>query len=145
MDFSTIRPVISGLAGGLITYLLMKRWGRSLPAVYASKPIEQISKENKAVVSLANGLFFIGLAIGIGMYQFAGYDSHDWTPLCVGFGFASVTPVLALLAIPPLQGKSPKEAFVAFSIGQGVPNWATYGSLGLGVFAAIVGTIRLVT
>jgi hypothetical protein len=145
MDPSVWRPVVSGFAGSVISLLLMRRWAKTLPTTYASKPIEQISQENRFTVTLANSVFIAGLGVGFAMYQFRGYDSHDFTPIAVGFGIACAAPIAIIWAISKRQGRSCREAFVAFSIGQGVPMWATYGSLAAFAFLAIAGVVRIVT
>ena len=116
-----------------------------MPNTYASKPIKQISHEHRLSVTLGNFLFLTGLCIAVAMYQFGGYSNHDLTPLAVGSGFACAAPIAAIWTISSLKGQDPREALVAFSIGQGVPMWATYGSLGIFAFLAIFGAARLVT
>jgi hypothetical protein len=145
MDASLWRPVVSGLSGSVITVLLMRRWAKTLPTTYASKPIQQISQEHRLSVTLGKALFLAGLCIGVAMYQFGGYGNHDMTPLAAGLGFACAAPIAAIWIISKLQGRDPREAFVAFSIGQGVPMWATYGSLGIFAFIAIFGAAKIVT
>jgi hypothetical protein len=145
MDASLWRPVVSGLSGSVITVLLMRRWAKTLPTTYASKPIQKISQEHRLSVTLGKALFFTGLCIGVAMYQFGGYSNHDLAPLAVGFGFACAAPIAAIWIISKSQGRDPREAFVAFSIGQGVPMWATYGSLGIFAFIAIFGAVKIIT
>ena len=143
MDLVTLRPIISGAIGAAISLLLMRRWAKTLPQVYASKPVEQITAENRMAVSVGNALFFLGLVIAVALYQFGGYDSKDWFPLAVGFGFAGVMPLVAIPLVAILTGRSPMEAFAAFSIGQGVPMWATYGSLAILAFLAVFSAVRM--
>jgi hypothetical protein len=65
--------------------------------------------------------------------------------MAVGFGVASAAPLLALLVVPVLSGRSVTEAYVAFAWGQGTPIWATYGILGLGLLALIWALAKLGT
>ena len=142
MDPVILRPFVSGAIGAVISLLLVRRWAKTLPQVYASKPIAQIIAENKILVRTGNAIFFIGLAIALVMYQFGGYDNKDWFPLAIGFGFAGTMPLVVIALVSALKGRNTKEAFAAFSIGQGVPMWATYGSLACFVFLAVFAIVR---
>jgi hypothetical protein len=145
MDASTWRPIVSGLIGAVVSLWLGRRWAKTLPETFASKSIEQIRFENRAAVSIANAMFFVGLCIGLAMYKIGGYSNNDMAPLAIGFGFAGVMPVVVLAVTATFTRRNVSEAFAAFSIGQGTPMWATYGSLALFSFIAIAGVIKLVT
>jgi len=145
MEFDSVRPILSGLAGAAIAGWLATRWARTLPHGYRSKSREQLLKDHRVAVYTANTLFLAGLFLGIGLYKLGGYESTDPWPMAIGFGVASAAPLLALVAIPSLSGKSVKEAYVAFAWGQGTPIWATYGVLGLGLLALMWGLAKLGT
>ena len=145
MDASIIRPLISGLVGAGITILLMRRWSKSLPQLYATKPIAQIAQENRVSTVMGNALFFAGLLGAIAMYKIGHYKSTDMTPFLLGFGSACVMPLIAIPAVAAVSGRRPSEAFVAFSVCQGTPMWATYGTLAIGTFLLVFGVIRIVT
>lgn len=70
---------------------------------------------------MSNVLFFIGLCSGIALYPMGGFENTDWRPLLLGFGLASVLPLLALAVVSLLSGRNVKEAYVAFALGQGSP------------------------
>jgi hypothetical protein len=135
MDFDVIRPVISGLVGAIITGWLVSRWARTLPPSYRGKTRTELARQHRASVRAANGLFLVGLLVGVGLYSFPGFASTDWRPACLGFGLASVMPLFAIAVISRVRSKSLKEAYVAFALGQDTPIWATYGILGAGVVA----------
>jgi hypothetical protein len=139
MEFDSIRPILSGLAGAAISTWLLTRWAASAPHAFGRKSREQLLREHRVAVYAANGLFLAGLFLGIALYKIGGYASTDPWPLAIGFGLASAAPLLALIVIPALSGRSIKEAYVAFAWGQGSPIWATYGILALGVFALLWG------
>lgn len=80
-------------------------------------------------------MFFVGLCFGVALYRIGGFGNTDWRPLLWGFGLASVLPLLALALVSLASGRSIKEAYVAFALGQGSPLWATYGILSAGVVA----------
>ena len=145
MEFDSIRPILSGLAGAAIAGWLATRWARTLPQGYRSKTREQLLRDHKVAVYTANALFLAGLFFGIALYKLGGYASSDPWPMAIGFGVASAAPLLALIVISALSGRSVKEAYVAFAWGQGTPIWATYGVLGLGLLALIWGLAKLGT
>ena len=144
MDFETIRPAISGVVGGTIASWLVAWWARRLPDRYRGWTREQLLARNRSAVWTANALFFLGLCSGVGLYAWGDYPNSDWRPCALGFGLASVLPLLALLLFPLLRGRSVSESFVAFALGQGTPMWATYGILGPGVVAFVVAVVALV-
>lgn len=135
MEFDSIRPVISGVIGGIIATWLTSRWARNLPETYNSKSRDMLLKQHRAAIWTANILFFAGLCFGVALYRIGSFASTDWQPLLWGFGLASVLPLLALAVISLASGRSIRESYVAFALGQGSPLWATYGILGAGVVA----------
>jgi len=145
MEFDSIRPVISGVIGGVIATWLTSRWARNLPATYNSKSRGTLLKLHRPAIWTANILFFVGLCFGVALYRIGGFANTDWRPLLWGFGLASVLPLLALAAISLVSGRSVREAYVAFALGQGSPLWATYGILGAGVAAFVFAVTGLGT
>jgi hypothetical protein len=143
MEFDSIRPVISGVIGGIIATWLTSRWARDLPTHYGTKPRETLSRQHRTAIWAANVLFFVGLCDGIALYPLGGFADTDWRPLLWGFGLASVLPILAIGVISLVSGRNLKEAYVAFALGQGSPLWATYVPLGAGVVAFIFAVATL--
>lgn len=137
MEFDSIRPVISGVVGGIIATWLTTRWSRNLPHSYNRKSRGVLIKQHRPAIWTANVLFFLGLCFGIALYRIGGFANTDWRPLLWGFGLASVLPLAAIGLVSLATGRNAKEAYVAFSFGQGSPLWATYGILGAGVVAFV--------
>ena len=144
MDLASIRPVLSGAAGGAIATLLVSYWSRRLPTSYGSKPRAILLHQHRAAVWAANTLFLTGVCIGVALYPIGGFADTDVRPMLWGFGLASVLPLLSIYLVSAFSRRNIKEAFVAFSWGQGSPIWATYGVLGAGVvaFAFAVASLR---
>ena len=145
MEFDSIRPVLSGVIGGVIATWLTARWSRRLPTSYNSKSRESLARQHRAAIWVANALFFAGLCFGVALYPLGGFANSDWRPLLWGFGLASVLPLLSLPVVSFFSGRSATEAYVAFSWGQGSPLWATYGILGAGVVAFVFAVASLGT
>ena len=128
MDFDSIRPILSGVAGGVIATWLTTRLARSLPESYNAKPRDALLRQHRVAVHIANALLLAGLLLGVALYPLAGFANTDATPLLWGFGLASVLPLAALYLVSVGLGRSAKEAYVAFAIGQGTPIWVTAGA-----------------
>jgi hypothetical protein len=56
---------------------------------------EELLNHHRAAVYVANGLFLLGLFAGIALYPLGGFANTDWQPFGVGYGLASVLPLLA--------------------------------------------------
>ena len=145
MEFESIRPVLSGVAGGIIATWLTSRWSRRLPSRHNGKSRDTLLRQHRPAVWTANTLFFAGLVFGVLLYRIGGFDSSDWRPLGLSFGLASVLPLIAIFAVSIISGRDPREGYVAFSLGQGTPLWATYGLLGAGSVAFVFAVASLGT
>ena len=145
MEIESLRPVLSGVAGGIIATWLTSRWSRRLPSSHNGKSRGALLRQHRPAIWTANTLFFIGLIVGVALYQIAGFESTDWRPLGLGFGLASVMPLLAIFVVSIISGRDPRGAYVAFSFGQGMPLWATYGLLGAGSVAFVFAVASLGT
>ena len=145
MEFDSIRPVISGVIGGMIAAWLTSRWAYGLPTQYGKKSRETLCQQHRLAIRVANVLFFVGLCIGIALFPLGRFADADWRPFLLGFGLASVLPLAAIGVISLLSGRDIKEAYVAFAWGQGTPLWTTYGILGAGVVAFVFAVAAFVT
>jgi len=145
MEFESIRPVLSGVAGGIIATWLTSHWSRRLPSRHNGKSRDALLRQHRPAIWTANTLFFLGLIFGIALYRVGGFDNTDWRPLGLGFGLASVLPLLAIFIVSILSGRDPRAGYVAFSFGQGMPLWATYGLLGAGSVAFVFALASLGT
>jgi len=143
MEFDSIRPVISGVVGGLIATWLASRLARNLPATYNGRSRQQLLQKHRPAIWTANALFFVGLCSGLSLYMTGRFANTDWRPCLLGFGLASVLPLLAIGAVSFASGRRLKEAYVAYALGQGSPLWATYGILGAGVVAFVIAVASL--
>jgi hypothetical protein len=135
VEFDTIRPVLSGIAGGVIATWLVNYWSRHMPDSWRTKPRKALVQQHRVAVAAGNASFPIGLVSGVSLYWLGGFASTDYRPMLWGFGLASVLPLLAIYFISLVSGRKAKEAYVALSLGQGTPIWVTYGLLGAGVVA----------
>lgn len=106
MEFESIRPVLSGVAGGIIATWLTSRWSRRLPSRHNGKSRDSLLRQHRPAIWTANTLFFLGLIFGVALYRIGGFDNTDWRPLGLGFGLASVLPLLAIFIVSILSGET---------------------------------------
>jgi hypothetical protein len=139
IGFEFIRPVLSGLIGGVITIWLLKKLASSVPETCGLKTADELTRENKPKILACNILFFATIAIGVALYRFGYFDRNDWRGLLLIFGLATVAPML-FLVLSAIGGGSQrvKEAFVAYAIAQRVPPAVLYGCLTLGAVCLFV-------
>ena len=129
MDLESIRPVFSGLVGGLLAILFCHALSRWVPQVCNGKSAATLVRENRAAIWLANGFFFGGLLAGIAIYQFGFLPGDDWRGLALGAGGGSLAALGALAVLAFVTGRSPKEAYVAYAVSQKTPVVLVYGIL----------------
>lgn len=125
MEIPPWGPAVSGVVGGIIATGLVAYWARGLQTHYRGWSRAALRRRHRTTIRAANTLFFAGLLGGLALYPLGGFASNDHRPAFLGFGLASLFPLLALIVIPFLTGRNIREAFVAFAVGQGAPVWAT--------------------
>ncbi|WMJ68350.1 hypothetical protein [Stenotrophomonas sp. 24(2023)] len=143
MEFESIRPVFSGLAGGFLAILFCHALSRWVPRVCNGKRVATLVRENRAAIWLANGFFLGGLLAGIAIYQFGFLPDDDWRGIALGAGGGSIAALGELAVLALVAGRSPKEAYVAYAVSQKTPVVLIYGILILctASFAAAVASL----
>ena len=135
MELDAIGPGLSGVVGGVLATWLVSYWSHRLPTFYKSQSRRSLLRQHRAAIWSANALFFIGLLSGVALYWIGDFADTDHRPMLWAFGLASILPLLAIFVVSLLTARRVREAYVAFSWGQGSPIWATYGLLGAGLVA----------
>lgn len=135
MDLQVVRPILSGVAGGLIAVLLCRLMRRQVPEGFRGKDGQTLVRENRAAIWIANGLLVSCFVAGMSVYQLGLLPRNDWRGFAMGAGGGSFTAMLALGLVPLMRGNSPKEAYLAFAIAQKTPVAIIYGILILAVAA----------
>jgi hypothetical protein len=146
MDIASLRPILSGIVGGLLAIALCTAWARWVPRVCNYKRAETLLRQNRSAIWTVNALFFAGIGFALWLYGSEQMARTDWRGLGLGFGIgcASVFIVLPLFALA--GGRNPKEAFVAYAIAQRTPVFVLYSLLVAGAFglaaslASLLGT-----
>jgi hypothetical protein len=122
MDLETVRPLVTGAIGGLLSLWLMKRWARYIPEVYKGKSAEQLVAEYRAGIIAANVLFIGAIMFGVYLFK-AGYmPSTSWRHFFLVVGVAIFAPLAALLLPTIGKGRNQAiEAVTAFAIAERTP------------------------
>jgi hypothetical protein len=139
MDFESIRPLISGLIGGVIGVWLLRKLAKGVPEICGIKTADELVQENKSKILVSNMLFFGALASGVLLYHLGIFGRNDWRGLALSFGLATVAPVLFLFLASMKGGRQRvKEAYVAYAVAQRVPIAVLYGGFALGAICLSV-------
>lgn len=141
MDIPAWGPTVGGVTGGVIATWLVVYWARGLQTHYRGWSRAALRRRHRTTIWTANILLFVGLLAGVALYPLGGFASNDHRPALIGFGLASLLPLLALVIIPFLTGRSVRESFVAFALGQGAPVWATYLPFAGGLVCLVVAMV----
>ena len=133
MELESVRPVISGLIGGVISVWLLRRLAKSVPEACGAKGAQRLVQENKNRILVCNILFFASIAVGVALYHFGYFESNDWRGLLLTFGIATVAPALFLF-VSSLAGGAQriKEAYGAYAVAQRLPLGVQYAGFALG-------------
>jgi hypothetical protein len=142
MDFQHLRPILSGLVGGLVAIGVGMWWQRRQPEKLR-RSRQLIFESHKVAVYLASFLCFAGLIAGLSLYQYAGFKNTDWVPLGLGFGGGVTAATLTLVILPLLTGRSVRQAFIAFAESEQAPPVLIYAILALGVLLFVWTLARL--
>ena len=145
MDFESIRPILSGLTGGLIATWMSVTLSRWVSTTCEFKRADILIRENKTAILISNTLFLFGLVGGVALYHFDYFVETDWRGIGLGFGFATTTPLIALPIFAVISGHKPKEAYVAFAISQKCPTVLLYIIMVLGVMCLFMSLSSLGT
>jgi hypothetical protein len=122
MDLETVRPVVTGVIGGLVSLWLMKRWARYVPEAYKEKSAEQLVAEYRARIVVANALFIGTIFLGVYLFKSGHMSSTSWRLFFLVVGAAILAPLAALLLPTIGKGRSQAvEAVTAFAIAERIP------------------------
>jgi hypothetical protein len=143
MEINELRPVISGIIGGIIAILIGGFINRHWPQRLDKKTKEVLIRENRLAIWIANISFVIGLIVAIAMYQWMGFEKSDWRPLCLGFGVALTTPALALSLATFLCGREQHQAYIAYALSQGISLKLLYFLTAAGFPILLIGLVAI--
>lgn len=121
MSFDEVRPIISGIVGGALAVALSAALSRWIPKAFRGKSANELLREFRTPIKVTNWLSTFGLLSAIVLYGWAGFSSHDWHPVGLGFGLMLSTPLVVLPLSAILYKQSPTDAVVAYCISQKMP------------------------
>jgi hypothetical protein len=144
MEELSLRPVFSGIAGGLLAWWLTNRWSRWIPNRVGPKDADTLVAENRRRIQAANAIFFGLLLVGIGLFTSGYVARSDWRVFGLTIGVALVAPIAFLyLSTRHLGTVKVQEAFVAFAINQRMPLGVLFGVVALGFIALCASVVSL--
>ncbi len=122
LEFDAVRPVITGVIGGLLSLWLIRRWAPHVPQAYKAKTADQLAAENRIGIIVGNVLFIATMLVGVYLFKSGQVPSNSWSHLCLVIGVAVLAPLAAVLL--PTIGKGRDravEAVIAFAIAERIP------------------------
>jgi hypothetical protein len=143
MTFDDIRPIFSGLAGGVFALWLSRRLSRWIPTALNGTSAPVLVSEHRTAIRLANTLSIASFVGAIALYQSGVYRNNDWRPLGLGFGLALTGPLILLPIVAMLRRLSVKECLVAYAIDQRMPIPVICGVLIVGVPLLIISLVNI--
>jgi hypothetical protein len=143
MEFSEVRPILSGILGGLVATILGIWWARWLPRRVNGKDAAFLKRQFRTAIWASNGAFLAGILGALARYRWGGFVSSDWRPIALGAGAALSAPLVILPVAAILQRTTPREAYEAYALSQGTPFLILYLLLALGVPVLAAGLIYL--
>jgi hypothetical protein len=141
VELDAVRPVITGVIGGLFSLWLIRRWAPYVPMAYKAKTADELAAENRVGVMVGNSLFIGAMLVGVWLFKSGQVPSNSWSHFCLVFGVAVLAPFAAVLL--PTIGKGRDravEAVVALAIAQRVP---LLGVVLIGIVGIVCLTIAL--
>ena len=132
MDFDSIRPIISGLIGGVIAIWLGAKCARYLPHSKSVLKQEALVSSQRKVIRRAN--IGVGVSIFVGPILYFGgiLDSQDWRGLGLMAGLAALLPLL-IIVVSNFRGGTDgiQSGLNAFALSQKIPTPVLFYLLGL--------------
>ena len=122
MEFDSVRPVITGVIGGLLSLWLIRRWAPHVPQAYNSKTAEQLAAENRVGIIAGNVLFIGAILVGLYLFNSGQVPSNSWRHFFLLMGVALLATVAAVLLPTIGKGRGRAiEAVIAFAIAERIP------------------------
>ncbi len=117
-------------------------WSGWLPKGQNGKSADTLKLQYRTEVWLANAATGAGILGALAMYFWGGYESNDWRPLALGFGFAFSAPLAVLPLVASFRGGKASEAFTAYALAQKTPPVLLFPLLALGIPALLFAAIK---
>lgn len=138
-----LRPVISGVIGGIVAAWLCSRMAAWVPVFRNGKPADVLLRENRFSIWGGNLIFFFGIFLGIAFYQLGYFENSDWRGFALGTGAGCLGALIVIPIQAVASGREMAEAYVAFAISQRTPTIVLYAIVivGVGGFSAAAVTL----
>ncbi|HWI19302.1 MAG TPA: hypothetical protein VNT81_16220 [Vicinamibacterales bacterium] len=133
MPFEDIRPIVSGLVGGVLALALGRWLSRWLPDKVNGKGAATLVHDHAVALRAGNIAAGAGLVGALVLYQWGGVADDDWRPLGVAVGLILSAPVTVVPLASWLRRQSAKEAIAAYAIKNRMPFVLLYLTSAAGV------------
>jgi len=122
LSFDMILQALLGILGAILGSWLIAKLAKWVPAAVGAKGQEQLLKEHKVTIRVANLLAIAGMVIGVLCYALGWLSRNDWRGAGLGVGLMSFLPVAyMIIANAPRGTEAIKECMVTFAITQHMP------------------------
>jgi hypothetical protein len=144
MSFNTIRPILSGILGAIIVGWLFTKWAKWVPATVGGKGREQLLKEHKGTLRVANAFSLSGLCVGLLCYWSDWLGDHDWRGAGLGAGLTALLPILCMVVANAARGPlAIKECMVPYAIAQKTPIALLFTLMALLILGGVLSAVSL--
>jgi hypothetical protein len=139
-----IGAVVSAILASLIFNWQAKRWSRWVPLKCGKKDKDQLLKEYKNTNRIAKIIGAAGLFGGLLYYRGHWTTGADWRGMGIAFGLMAFLPVCYIAAAGCISdGKSVREAMVAFVIDQRTPPKVLFVLIGICFITGLICAISV--
>lgn len=89
----------------------------SMPRLLA----DELLMRHRFSIIAGNGMYIVGLALALALYQWGGFAATGWRPVAIGVGFAWSSIGIVVAATSWMRGYSVREAITAYATSQNMP------------------------
>jgi hypothetical protein len=143
MDFDSIRPILSGIAGGAVAVWLGRAWAHRMPTQRGAKSAAMLLRENGVPIRAANCAAAGILLASLLLYQTGVFARNDWRGLGLGLGGAFTAPLVLLAVWSLCTGRRASEVFAAYALSQKTPPAILFILQALGAIALVYTAYRI--
>lgn len=94
-----IRPLLSGIIGAIIAFLLARALCKSFPDNYSEERLEDVRSEYGTQSRVLNLLSVFGFSSGLALYFLDLLPRNDWRGFGVALGLTAMLPLLFLAVV----------------------------------------------
>lgn len=141
-----MRPLLSGIIGAIIAFLLARVLCKSFPDYYSEERLENVRSEYGTLSRFLNFLSAFGFSSGLSLYYLDMLPRNDWRGFGVALGLTATLPLLFLTIIVARRGINRAfNVLNAFARIQHTPRILIYSVLLFFLLTGIVAVYSLIS